>query len=46
MHDLSLADIISGLQAGQFSSTELTQGYLARLDELDGQLNSFITVDH
>ncbi|GHD25726.1 Asp-tRNA(Asn)/Glu-tRNA(Gln) amidotransferase subunit GatA [Parahalioglobus pacificus] len=46
MHDLSLADIISGLQAGQFSSTELTQGYLARIDELDRQLNSFITVDH
>ncbi|NQY02137.1 MAG: Asp-tRNA(Asn)/Glu-tRNA(Gln) amidotransferase subunit GatA [Halieaceae bacterium] len=46
MHDLSLADIISGLQTGQFSSTELTQGYLARIDELDGQLNSFITVDH
>ena len=46
MHDLSLADIISGLQAGQFSSTELTQGYLARIDELDGHLNSFISVDH
>jgi len=45
MHELSLARIISGLQAGEFSSEELTRAFLARIAALDGQLNSFITVD-
>lgn len=45
MYELTLARIISGLQAGEFSSEELTGSLLARIEALDGQLNSFITVD-
>ena len=42
---LSLARMISGLQAGEFSSQELTGAFLTRIAALDPQLNSFITVD-
>ena len=45
MHELSLARMISGLQAGEFSSEELTGAFLARIAALDPQLNSYITVD-
>jgi len=45
MYELTLARIISGLQAGEFSSEELTGSFLTRIAALDSQLNSFITVD-
>lgn len=45
MHDKTLAELASMLQAGEISSVELTKHYLARIAELDGELNSFITVD-
>ena len=44
MHQLTLAEIAQGLAAKQFSATELTQNLLARINQLDPQLNSFITV--
>lgn len=44
LHLLSLGEQIHGLASGQFSSVELTQHYLARINALDGCLNSFITV--
>ncbi len=44
LHLLSLGEQINGLASGQFSSVELTQHYLARINALDGRLNSFITV--
>lgn len=44
LHLLSLGEQINGLASGQFSSVELTQHYLARINALDGCLNSFITV--
>ncbi|MCG6656482.1 Asp-tRNA(Asn)/Glu-tRNA(Gln) amidotransferase subunit GatA [Halomonas campisalis] len=44
MHDKTLAELARGLDAGEFSSRELTQHLLGRIDRLDGELNSFITV--
>ncbi|MCE8002631.1 Asp-tRNA(Asn)/Glu-tRNA(Gln) amidotransferase subunit GatA [Billgrantia ethanolica] len=46
MHDKTLAELTRSLDAGDFSSRELTQHLLGRIDRLDGQLNSFITVTH
>lgn len=44
MHHLSIRDLSEGLRAKKFSSRELTQHFLKRVDALDGQLNSYITV--
>ncbi|RAW07156.1 Asp-tRNA(Asn)/Glu-tRNA(Gln) amidotransferase GatCAB subunit A [Halomonas elongata] len=44
MHDKTLTELAAGLRAGEFSSRELTQDLLGRIDRLDGRLNSFITV--
>ena len=43
MHKLTLAELIRGLKDKEFSSRELTEHYLQRIESLDGQLNSFIT---
>jgi aspartyl-tRNA(Asn)/glutamyl-tRNA(Gln) amidotransferase subunit A len=40
----TLAAQSAALAEGQFSSVELTQHYLDRINRLDGQFNSFITV--
>ena len=44
MHTLSLKALSDGLHRKQFSSRELTQHFLARINQFDSQLNSFITV--
>lgn len=44
MHNLTIADIISKLRDKTFSSTEITQHFLHRIEKLDSSLNSFITV--
>jgi aspartyl-tRNA(Asn)/glutamyl-tRNA(Gln) amidotransferase subunit A len=44
MHQLTLAEIARALAAKEFSAVELTRGLLARIRQLDPQLNSFITV--
>lgn len=44
MHDMSIAELSAALKAGKFSSVELTQFYLDRIERLDGRLNAFITV--
>jgi aspartyl-tRNA(Asn)/glutamyl-tRNA(Gln) amidotransferase subunit A len=44
MHHKSLAELVSALRAREFSSEELTQHYLKRIEQLDEKLNSFITV--
>ncbi|MCU7798715.1 MAG: Asp-tRNA(Asn)/Glu-tRNA(Gln) amidotransferase subunit GatA [gamma proteobacterium symbiont of Lucinoma myriamae] len=44
MHNKTIAELSAGLKAGEFSSVELTQSYLDRINSLDEQLNSFITV--
>ncbi|UVE18545.1 Asp-tRNA(Asn)/Glu-tRNA(Gln) amidotransferase subunit GatA [Pseudomonas sp. LS44] len=43
MHHLTLAEIARGLAAKQFSAEELARTFLARIAELDPQLNSFIS---
>ncbi|MGC8098228.1 Asp-tRNA(Asn)/Glu-tRNA(Gln) amidotransferase subunit GatA [Metapseudomonas otitidis] len=44
MHQLTLAEIARALAAKEFSSEELSSALLARIQTLDPQLNSFITV--
>ena len=43
MHTKSIAELGAGLRAGEFSSVELTQHFLDRIERHDGQLNSIIT---
>ena len=44
MHQLTLAEIARGLADKKFSAEELTRTLLARIAQLDPQINSFITV--
>ena len=44
MYNRSLVELAAGLQAGEFSSEELTRACLDRIGELDGVRNSFITL--
>ncbi len=44
MHRMSLAELVRGLSAGDFTSTELTRHFLDRIATHDAALNSFITV--
>ncbi|OOR91912.1 aspartyl/glutamyl-tRNA amidotransferase subunit A [Moraxella caviae] len=44
-HHLSVHDIVQGLANKSFSSHELTEHFIGRIDKLDGQINSFITRD-
>jgi aspartyl-tRNA(Asn)/glutamyl-tRNA(Gln) amidotransferase subunit A len=44
MHTLSISELSAGLRAKRFSSRELTQHFLKRIETLDPQLNSLITV--
>jgi aspartyl-tRNA(Asn)/glutamyl-tRNA(Gln) amidotransferase subunit A len=44
MHQLTLAEIARALSAKRFSAEELTHSLLDRIQQLDPQLNSFITV--
>ena len=43
MHTKTIAQLAKGLQAGDYSSMELTQSYLARIQQHQN-LNSFITI--
>ena len=40
----TLTQLAEGLRQGQFSSEELTQYYLERIDLFNGKINAFITV--
>ena len=44
MHQKSLVELSAGLQAGNFSSEELTRACLDRVSRFDDQLNCFISV--
>ncbi|MCJ1884915.1 Asp-tRNA(Asn)/Glu-tRNA(Gln) amidotransferase subunit GatA [Pseudomonas sp. LA21] len=44
LHQLTLAEVARGLADKQFSAQELATALLARIQQLDPQLNSFITV--
>ncbi len=44
MHNLTLAEQKAQLEAKAFSSVELTQHYLERIERLDTDINSYITV--
>ena len=43
-HTQTLAELAAGLEKGDFSSLEITQALLDRIQQLDGALNAFVTV--
>jgi len=44
LHLKSIAELSAGLQAGDFSSVELTRHFLDRIKKFDGDLNAVLTV--
>ena len=44
LHQHTLTELKALLDAGKVSARELTDTFLARIDALDGELNSFVTV--
>ena len=44
MHEKTIAELSQGLRNKDFSSLELTQAYLSRIEAIDPSLNAFITV--
>ncbi|MCK5639634.1 MAG: Asp-tRNA(Asn)/Glu-tRNA(Gln) amidotransferase GatCAB subunit A, partial [Gammaproteobacteria bacterium] len=44
MHNKTIAELSAGLKNGDFSSEELTRSFLARIEKLDPQVNSYISV--
>ena len=44
LHNLTIAEQLVGLAKKEFSSVELTQHYLDRIEKLDSRYNSYITV--
>ncbi|QQK63255.1 Asp-tRNA(Asn)/Glu-tRNA(Gln) amidotransferase subunit GatA [Cobetia sp. cqz5-12] len=44
LHDKTLSELAQGLEAGEYTSRELTEAFLARIERLDGELNSYITL--
>jgi len=45
MHHKTIAEQATCLRRGEFTSTDLTRLYLARIERLDPRLNSYISVD-
>ncbi len=45
MHTQTVSQLLQGLREKRFSSVELTRCFLDRIARLDGELNSFISVD-
>src|SRR5690554_7471687 len=44
MHTKTAAEISQDLQAGKYTSVEITQVFLQRIKQIDSSLNSYITV--
>ena len=44
MHNKSIVELGADLRAGEFSSVELTRHFLERIEALDGEINSYITL--
>ena len=44
MHNKTIKELQSGLEQGEFSSVELTQHYLDRINRYNDQTNAFITI--
>ena len=44
LHRRTLTELAQGLASGDFSSVELVQGLLERVERFDPELNAFVTV--
>jgi len=44
LHRLSIREMTEGLARAEFSSRELTQHYLKRIEKIDAQVQSYVTV--
>jgi aspartyl-tRNA(Asn)/glutamyl-tRNA(Gln) amidotransferase subunit A len=45
LYTLTVQDAIDGLEAGAFSSVELTQSLLQRIDAVDGEIRAYLTIN-
>lgn len=44
LHELTIHEALAGMRAGAFSSVELTQALLARIDAVDPQVKAYLTI--
>lgn len=44
LHELTIHEALTGMRAGEFSSVELTNALLARIDAVDAQVQAYLTV--
>lgn len=44
LHELTIHEALTGMRAGEFSSVELTNALLARIDAVDSQVQAYLTV--
>ena len=44
LHELTIHEALTGMRAGEFSSVELTNALLARIDAVDPQVQAYLTV--
>ena len=45
LHTYTLESAVAGLESGDFSSVELTQSVLTAIEERDGELAGYLSVD-
>jgi len=44
LHELTVVSVLKGLRAGKFSSRQLTEAYIKRIEEFNPSLNAFLHV--
>lgn len=44
LHTLTIQEALAGMDAGDFTSVELTQAHLDRINAVDGQVHAYLTV--
>lgn len=45
LHELNIEETAAGLAAGKFTSVEITEAFLKRIDKIDLKLNSYVRVE-
>lgn len=46
LHDKTVAELATGLAAGEYTSCELTENTLSRIDAAQAKINAFVTINH
>lgn len=45
LYELTISEALEKMAAGELTSVELTRSYLDRIDEIDGKVSAYITID-